>query len=114
MPEQRRAHAAIARDARIRRRRRLLDAGERRRQVLEAVMTADFLDQIDLAVHVDAPGRRPGPSHLSASADVRTSKPSHVRMRIDLGVGHVMPSSPRDARARAARPRLIRRAGRRR
>ena len=123
MPSKRAAHARVARDARIGRRRRLLDRRERRRQVLEAVMPADFFDQIDRPLHVDAPAghrhlpdRRPmWPTGIAASGCAACQPPSVFtveaearRMRSASSSGTSIPSSDsidrRDrASARAAR-----------
>ena len=53
----RRRRARVAGDARIGRRRRLLHPGKRDGQMLEAVVTPEFLDEVDVAVHVHAPCR---------------------------------------------------------
>ena len=51
-------HQLIARDARIGRRRRRGHDGERRLELVEAVVAADFLDEIDFAQQIDAERRR--------------------------------------------------------
>ena len=104
MPSSAVAHAAIAGDARIRRRRRLLDAGERRRQMLEAVMPADFLDQIDLRGGCRrATAAQPRPSRCRAATpwcgrlgDLETERRQDP---LDVRVRHVHAEQAGDPRA---------------
>ena len=56
-PVMTRAQLPRARDARVGRRRRRGQRGKRHRQLVEAVVARDLLDQIDLAQHVHAPRR---------------------------------------------------------
>ena len=79
-------HELVARDARVGRRRRRRHRREGRLELVEAVVAADFLDEIDLAQQIDAEGRhdrRPS-RRLSAT----TSSPSARRIRTTSASRH--------------------------
>ena len=88
-------HAGVPRNARIRWRRRLLHARERRREMLEAVMASDLFDEIDVTVHVDAPGGRP---HRPSALTRLRLEAEGLEDAADLGVGDAHAEQPLDAR----------------
>ena len=105
------AHQRVARDARIGRRRRRHDR-ERRRELVEAVVPPDFLDEIGLAQQVDAERRR---DRSQPSAAGVTSRPRARRIRTTSASGTEHRADAQDdARRRCTCFGCSRRADRRR
>ena len=101
--EQRRRARVVARDARVGRRRRLLRRRGSRRQMLEAVVTADFFDQVHRPMHVDAPGRAvtvPASRSCGSGLELRNTEAERRQIRSTSSSGHVHAEQARDARLR--------------
>ena len=89
----------IAGNAGIRRRRRRVITREGRLELVEAVMAADFLDQVDLAQQVDAEGRRDDVPAVGRARDV--SSPGIARIRSTSASGTAQAEQTARAAARA-------------
>ena len=87
----------VARNARIGRRRRRGHRGEGRRQLVESVVAADFLDEIDFAQQIDA---KRGRGHVPTVGGADDGQPEPRRMRSTLSSGT---ATPRSAVSRARR-----------